>query len=85
VRNRFHLWRWKRDFEKIDEPLRAEAVLIEGKVGDAQCRLMRAGDLSEVVLARLRQDPLYLLSDEVREEFEETARVLDRSDGAIEA
>ena len=70
VRNRFHLWRWKRDFEKIDEPLRAEGVLIEGKVGDAQCRLMRAGDLSEVVLARLREDPLYLLADEARKEFE---------------
>jgi aminoglycoside N3'-acetyltransferase len=74
VRNRFHLWRWKRDFDKIDEPLRAEGALIEGKVGNAECRLMRAGDLSEVVLARVRQDPLYLLADEVREEFESAAR-----------
>jgi aminoglycoside N3'-acetyltransferase len=69
VRNRFHLWRWKRNFLKIDEPLRSEGVLREGKVGNADCRLMRAGDLSEVVLAFLRQDPLYLLADEVREEF----------------
>ncbi|HLZ10648.1 MAG TPA: AAC(3) family N-acetyltransferase, partial [Chloroflexota bacterium] len=74
VRNHFHLWRWKRNFERIDEPLRAEGVLIEGKVGNADCRLMRAGDLSEVVLARLRVDPLYLLADEVREEFEGTTR-----------
>jgi aminoglycoside 3-N-acetyltransferase len=66
VRNHFHLWRWRRDFEKIDEPLRVEGVLIEGKVGNADCRLMRAGDLSEVILARLRQDPLYLLAEEAR-------------------
>ena len=72
VRNHFHLWRWKRDFDKIDEPLRAEGGLIEGKVGNAECHLMRAGDLSEVVLARLRTDPLYLLADDVREEFEGT-------------
>jgi aminoglycoside 3-N-acetyltransferase len=70
VRNRFHVWRWKRDFERIDEPLRAEGVLIEGKVGNADCRLMRAGDLSEVILARLRQDPLYLMADEVKGEWE---------------
>lgn len=70
VRNHFHLWRWGRDFERIDEPLRAEGVLIEGKVGNAECRLMRAGDLSEVILARLRQDPLYLMADDARREWE---------------
>ena len=72
VRNHFHLWRWRRNFDRIDEPLRESGALIEGMVGAAACRLMRAGDLSEIILARLRQDPLYLLADDARSAFEAT-------------
>ncbi len=70
VRNRLHLWRWERDFPKIEVPLQAAGVLRNGRVGLAEARLIRASDLAEVILPLLRADPLYFLSQDARAAFE---------------
>jgi aminoglycoside 3-N-acetyltransferase len=63
VRNRLHLWRWRRDFEKIDRPLAAAGALIVGKVGQAAGRLMPARGLHGTILPLMRADPFYLLPE----------------------
>ena len=69
VRNRLHVHGWKRDFPKIDAPLRERGVLRIGHVGLAETRLMRASGLADVLLPLLRHDPLYLLASTARESF----------------
>jgi aminoglycoside 3-N-acetyltransferase len=62
VRNRLHLWRWERDFAKIDAPLLQAGAMVIGRVGQAEARLIRADQLAAILLPILRADPLYLLS-----------------------
>ena len=69
VRNRLHLWRWERDFTKVDEPLRQAGAMREEMVGNAYCRLIDAGAMRRVLLPILQQEPLWLLSDRAREQF----------------
>ncbi len=71
IRNRLHMWRRLPGFEKVEGPLGAAGALRMGRVGQASARLMPAGVLAEVLLPLLRENPLYLLSDEGRQEFEE--------------
>jgi aminoglycoside 3-N-acetyltransferase len=66
VRNRLHLWRWRRDFEKIDRPLAETGALTIGKVGQAETRLMPARALHDTILPLMRADPFYLLPEGVR-------------------
>jgi aminoglycoside 3-N-acetyltransferase len=66
VRNRLHLWRWPRDFEKIDQPLVEAGALTIGKVGLAETRLMPARALHDAILPLMRADPFYLLPEGVR-------------------
>lgn len=73
VSNRLHLWRWERDFPKIDEPLLHAAAMVVGKVGSAEARLIRADRLAAVLLPLLRADPLYLLSATARQAFQDSA------------
>lgn len=51
-------------FFKIDAPLRAAGKIIDGKVGQANCMLMRAGDIVEIARQMLRKDPAALLCDD---------------------
>jgi aminoglycoside 3-N-acetyltransferase len=69
VRNHLHLWRWERDFAKVDAPLRRAGALVSGKVGQADAHLIQARQLADVVLPTLRNDPLYLLSRTARGAF----------------
>ena len=69
VRNRLHLWRWERDFAKIDAPLLHEAAMVIGRVGQAEARLIRADQLAAILLPLLRADPLYLLSAAAKQLF----------------
>jgi aminoglycoside 3-N-acetyltransferase len=70
VRNRLHLWRWRRDFEKIDRPLSAAGALTLARVGLAETRLLPARALHDTLLPLLRADPLYLLAPDARREYE---------------
>ena len=48
-------------FAQADEWLRAKGQLKEGRVGEAQARLMRSDDLVKTIVERLRGDPLVFL------------------------
>ncbi|NOZ29268.1 MAG: AAC(3) family N-acetyltransferase [Chloroflexi bacterium] len=69
VSGRLHWWGWKRRFSRVDEPLRRAGAMREGMVGQAHARLIDARRMREVILPLLREDPLYLLSDEARSEW----------------
>lgn len=60
-------------FALADDWLRAEGLQREGRVGNAQARLMNAGDLVRIAAARVRADPLVFLhaADEECEECDE--------------
>lgn len=70
VRNRLHLWKWHREFTKIDASLEEAGAMRIGRVGLATTRLIDAPRLADVVVPYLRQDPLYLLSEDARQEFQ---------------
>ena len=69
VRNRLHLWRWERAFHKIDGPLASVGALRVGPVGQGRACLVGARQLADTILPLLRDDPLYLLSDQARQAF----------------
>jgi aminoglycoside 3-N-acetyltransferase len=69
VRNRLHLWRWDRDFARVDAPLRQAGAILSGRVGQARAHLIPAWQLADLLLPILRDDPLYLLSPEARAAF----------------
>jgi aminoglycoside 3-N-acetyltransferase len=67
VTNYLHLWGWDRDFTKLDAPLAASGSLRTGRIGQAEARLIDARRMADDVLARLRQDPLFLLTTAARD------------------
>jgi aminoglycoside 3-N-acetyltransferase len=69
VRNRLHLWGWERDFPRVDAPLDAAGAMRDGRVGASTSTLIAARPFAEVLLPLLREDPLYLLSEEAREAY----------------
>jgi aminoglycoside 3-N-acetyltransferase len=69
VRNRLHLWRWDRDFEKVIDPLVASGAEVSGPVGASTSTLVSASGLRDVVLPLLMDDPLFLLDREARDEY----------------
>jgi aminoglycoside N3'-acetyltransferase len=48
-------------FELVDDWLRAEGLLREGRVGHAEARLMEAKDLVRIAAAKVRENPLIFL------------------------
>src|SRR4051812_20186483 len=46
VRNRLHLWKWSREFTKVDAPLEAAGAMRVGRVGLATARLIDARRLA---------------------------------------
>jgi hypothetical protein len=73
VRNRLHLWRWERDFDKFDQPLMAAHAMRIGRIALAEARLMAAAALADMILPLVRDDALYLLAPEARCDFERGA------------
>ena len=69
VSGRLHLWGWRRNFSRVDEPLRQAGAMREGRVGQAYARLIHAGRMREIILPLVQADPLYLLADEARMAF----------------
>lgn len=69
VRNRLHLWRWDRHFEKVRDPLDRAGVAVSGPVGASTSTLVSATGLHDVVLPLLGNDRLFLLARDAREEF----------------
>jgi aminoglycoside N3'-acetyltransferase len=51
-------------FYKIDPHLRARSVIIDGKVGEADCMLMRAAEIVDTARELLRNDLTALLCDD---------------------
>ncbi|HZU14341.1 MAG TPA: AAC(3) family N-acetyltransferase [Chloroflexota bacterium] len=70
-----HLWRWDRNFPKIDPLLTAAGAQKTGRVGQAESRLVDVGAMRDLLLPILGDDPLFLLSDEARAEYGSTAPV----------
>ena len=66
VRIRIHLYGPKRAFRKVEGLLEAAGVLRRGTVGAAECILVEAGPMVELVLAELARDPEYLLAGSER-------------------
>ena len=50
-----------RNFNRVDEWLRAEGLQAEGVVGHGRARLARSRDVTRVVVGRLENDPLLFL------------------------
>lgn len=73
VRNRLHLWRWGREFEKVGPYLERAGVSVSGPVGASTSMLVSASGLREVLLPLLRDDPLFLLAS--REQYNEATGV----------
>jgi aminoglycoside 3-N-acetyltransferase len=88
VRNRLHLWKWDREFTKVDAPLEDAGAMRVGRVGLATARLIDARRLADIILPYLQRDPLYLLSKDARREFQHTTvhheRVMGGRDRATE-
>lgn len=61
VTARFHLWGAPRNFNGVEPMLLAEGAQVNGTVGNATARLVDAARMRELVLARLAEDPDYLL------------------------
>ena len=70
MRNRLHLWKWHRAFTKIDASLAAAGAMRVGHFGLATARLIDAPRLANAILPYLQQDPLYLLTEDARQEFQ---------------
>jgi Aminoglycoside 3-N-acetyltransferase len=71
ISTRLHLWRWERDFPRV-EPLLVEAgAQRTGMVGQARGRLIDARAMRDLLLPLLWRDPLFLLSDTARAEYEQ--------------
>lgn len=69
VRNRLHLWRWERDFPRVHAVLEPHGAVRSGRVGASISTLVPAARLQALLLPVLRDDPLYLLSDDARKAF----------------
>jgi hypothetical protein len=78
VRNRLHLWKWSRAFTKVDASLEAAGAMRVGYVGLATARLIDAPRLADVIVPYLQQDPLYLLNEDARREFQQTTELHER-------
>lgn len=72
VRNRLHLWRWERDFLKVDALIQQAGMSRSGRVGESTSTLVSAAGLKQVVLPLLRDDPLFLLARQARDEYVNT-------------
>jgi aminoglycoside 3-N-acetyltransferase len=70
IPTRLHLWRWDRNFTKIDPILLQNGAETAGRVGQADSRLIDVRAMSDLLLPILQRDPLFLLSDEARAEYE---------------
>lgn len=68
-----HLWRWERNFPKVEPLLRDASVQRDGLVGRAPSRLVDVGAMRETLLTVLHRDPLFLLSDAARAVYEQSA------------
>ncbi len=73
VPNRLHDWRWERDFLMAEAPLVEAGAVRIGPVGRSTSRLIAARGLADTILPILRDDPLWLLSDAARAQFEARA------------
>jgi aminoglycoside 3-N-acetyltransferase len=78
VRNRLHLWKWDREFTKVDAPLQEAGAMRADHVGRATARLINARQLADVILPYLQRDPLYLLSEDARRDFQQTTEHHER-------
>jgi aminoglycoside 3-N-acetyltransferase len=78
VRNRLHLWKWSREFTKVDAPLEEAGAMRVGYVGLATARLIDARRLADIILPYLQRDPLYLLNEDARREFQQTTEHHER-------
>lgn len=70
-----HLWRWDRNFSKIDPLLTDAGAQRSGFVGRADCRLVDVRAMRDLLLPILAHDPLFLLSDDARVEYAGTVAV----------
>ncbi len=73
VRNRLHLWQWERNFPKVKVVLESHGAGRSGRVGASMSTLVPAARLRALLLPVLRDDPLYLLSNDAREAFRTSA------------
>jgi aminoglycoside N3'-acetyltransferase len=65
-----HLWRWERDFPKVEPLLRDAGAQRNGPVGQAVGRLVKARAMRDLLVRLVRRDPLFLLSDAARRAYE---------------
>lgn len=67
-----HLWRWGRDFPKVEPLLEDAGAQYTGPVGAATARLVDARAMRDRLVPLLRDDPLFLLSERARAAYRRT-------------
>jgi aminoglycoside 3-N-acetyltransferase len=65
-----HLWRWDRNFPRVGPLLQEAGAQRDGTVGRASVHLIDARALRDILVPILRRDPLFLLADDARAEYE---------------
>jgi aminoglycoside 3-N-acetyltransferase len=64
VPSRRHSQNMPRDYEKMEPVLRRAGVLVKGRIGDAEVRVLDAADMERAVMPMLAEDPFLLLTRE---------------------
>jgi aminoglycoside 3-N-acetyltransferase len=65
-----HLWRWERNFPKVEPLLHQVGAQRTGAVGAAVTRIVAARAMRDLLVPLLQADPLLLLSDRARTAYE---------------
>ena len=59
-----HKYGTRRDFNRLEPEMLAKGVQVNGKIGESTIRLVKAREMVELVLGRVREDPRILLPAE---------------------
>ncbi len=74
VMTALHLWRWERNFPRVEPLLREAGAQRSGVVGAAVAHLIEARTMRDLLVPLLQDDPLLLLSETARAAYEQSGR-----------
>jgi aminoglycoside 3-N-acetyltransferase len=70
-----HLYGWERNFPTVEPLLKEAGAQRDGPVGQAPSRLIDARAMRDLLSPLLDADPLFLLSDSSRKQFERLSKL----------
>jgi hypothetical protein len=72
ILTRLHLWRWERDFPRVEPLLLEVGAQRTGIVGQARSRLVDARTMRALLVPLLQHDPLFLLADTAQAGYQQS-------------